>query len=166
MTYEMQGSFPIEGSLSGDFPAKTCPLQENELAWMEREAASTGKSSGSLTKRKSSGSYLKMYQVCSPASEEPIWEQLLERWPTGGIVSDGVCLMLNTSEFPKGGGVSSSLRDVLETQGVLPKYYLSAKACEGILRRAERRGKKLPEPLDRALRNQSDSTSHITEMGE
>jgi len=62
--------------------------------------------------------------------------------------------MHSTSEFPKDGGVSSSLRNVLETQPVLPKFYLSARACEGILRRAERRGKTLPEALDKALRNQ------------
>jgi hypothetical protein len=34
------------------------------------------------------------------------------------------------------------------------KYYLSAKACEGILRRAERRGKQLPEMLRIALEQQ------------
>lgn len=36
-----------------------------------------------------------------------------------------------------------------------PKYYLSAKACQGILNRAERRGKKLPEQLETALRAQA-----------
>jgi hypothetical protein len=46
--------------------------------------------------------------------------------------------MLSTSEFPKGEGVSSSLADVLETDSVQQKYYLSPKACEGILRRANR----------------------------
>ena len=35
-----------------------------------------------------------------------------------------------------------------------PKYFLSAKACQGILNRAERRGKKLPEELEMALRVQ------------
>ncbi len=35
------------------------------------------------------------------------------------------------------------------------KYFLSAKACQGILRRAERRGKELPEPLKLALIRQS-----------
>ena len=34
------------------------------------------------------------------------------------------------------------------------KYYLSAKACEGILRRAERRGKELPPILKEALKQQ------------
>jgi hypothetical protein len=58
--------------------------------------------------------------------------------------------MLNTSEFPSDGAVSSSLADVLETSAQ-QKYYLSQKACEGILRRASKRGKKLPEALEKAL---------------
>lgn len=36
-----------------------------------------------------------------------------------------------------------------------PKYSLSAKACQGILNRAERRGKVLPPQLEAALRAQS-----------
>jgi hypothetical protein len=35
------------------------------------------------------------------------------------------------------------------------KYWLSPKACQGILRRAENRGKKLPELLGKTLREQS-----------
>jgi hypothetical protein len=31
------------------------------------------------------------------------------------------------------------------------RYYLSAKACQGILNRAKKRGKKLPEMLEEAL---------------
>jgi hypothetical protein len=45
------------------------------------------------------------------------------------------------------------LSDVLEETGsVPPRFFLSPTACAGILRRAEKRGKKLPEALDRALR--------------
>lgn len=40
-----------------------------------------------------------------------------------------------------------------------PKYYLSAKACAGILRRAERRGKELEEPLKQVLIRQSQGAS-------
>jgi len=36
-----------------------------------------------------------------------------------------------------------------------PKYYLSPKACQGILRRAQERGKKLPDVLRIALENQA-----------
>ena len=45
-----------------------------------------------------------------------------------------------------------SLSDVLEEIGsVPPRYFLSAKACAGILRRAERRGKALPVDIFAAL---------------
>ena len=61
------------------------------------------------------------------------------------------CWTLNGSEFPKE-GVESSLSDVLETKGDhLKKYSLSAKAAQGILRRATRRGKTLPVQLEEAL---------------
>jgi hypothetical protein len=56
----------------------------------------------------------------------------------------------NTSEYPSAGVESSSLADVLLTQA-LPKYSLSPRACEGILRRATKRGKELPEMLTKAL---------------
>jgi hypothetical protein len=44
-----------------------------------------------------------------------------------------------------------SLSDVLETQPLPQRFSLSAKACAGILRRAERRGKALPPMLKQAL---------------
>jgi hypothetical protein len=47
------------------------------------------------------------------------------------------------------------LSDILEASPD-PKYLLSPKACSGILRRAERRGKALPEPLEAALRARAD----------
>ena len=37
------------------------------------------------------------------------------------------------------------------------EHNLSAKACQGILNRAERRGKKLPEMLEAALIRQSQT---------
>jgi hypothetical protein len=40
--------------------------------------------------------------------------------------------------------------EVLETE-VSPRYLLSPKACEGIMRRATRRGKTLPPALEKAL---------------
>jgi len=51
-------------------------------------------------------------------------------------------------------GVSvSHLSQILE-EDVLPKYYLSARACQGILNRADKRGKPLPEILREALEEQ------------
>jgi hypothetical protein len=45
--------------------------------------------------------------------------------------------------FPNDDAVSS-LSDILETGDVPQRYFLSPKACSGILRRAEKRGKELP----------------------
>jgi hypothetical protein len=57
---------------------------------------------------------------------------------------------LNTSEWPSDADVCL-LSDTLETGDVPQRFYLSAKACQGILRRAEKRNKTLSEPLQRAL---------------
>jgi len=59
-------------------------------------------------------------------------------------------LTLSISEFRSGGAVSS-LSDILETGDLPQRYFLSPKACAGILRRAERRGKELPSQLQAAL---------------
>ncbi|AOJ53888.1 hypothetical protein AQ475_24090 [Burkholderia thailandensis] len=58
----------------------------------------------------------------------------------------------------------SSLSDILETGDVPQRFFLSAKACSGILRRAAKRGKELPPPLARALKAVADSepTSSVT----
>jgi hypothetical protein len=55
------------------------------------------------------------------------------------------------------------LADVLE-DSAQQKYYLSQKACEGILRRASKRGKKLPEALEKALQQQAGSTSEVEKI--
>ena len=60
--------------------------------------------------------------------------------------------MRSFGECPRD-GVESHLSQILEDTPH-PKYYLSAKACRGILRRAERRGKALPETLRTALESQ------------
>ena len=79
-----------------------------------------------------------------------------------GISTPTGCWTLNGAEHTgipmpsRSAGVESSLlvaslSEVLET-GTLPqRYCLSAKACLGILKRAERRGKKLPQMLRDAL---------------
>lgn len=54
--------------------------------------------------------------------------------------------------------VESRLSQIL-TETAHPKYYLSEKACQGILNRANKRGKKLPEILQKALENQATRSS-------
>ena len=66
----------------------------------------------------------------------------------------GFCLTLNLSERPR---VANPilLSEVLEEEADA-KYELSAKACAGILNRANRRGKQLPDILREALERQID----------
>lgn len=69
-------------------------------------------------------------------------------WETATVLPGG-CSTHNTSESLRDADVSS-LSEVLEMSAP-EKYSLSAKACRGILRRAEKRGKVLPDMLREAL---------------
>ena len=61
--------------------------------------------------------------------------------------------MLSFGEFPSE-EIVSTLSQILE-ETVPQKYYLSQRACQGILKRALGRGKTLPETLRIALENQA-----------
>ena len=82
------------------------------------------------------------------------------KWEDDGALR-GECSTRNTGESPNV-AVESRLSQILE---VTPhgKYCLSAKACQGILRRAERRGKDLPPVLKAVLLTQSESGEDATE---
>ena len=72
----------------------------------------------------------------------------------GGITQlRGEHSMLSIGEFPKEENVST-LSQILQ-ENVPQKYFLSPKACLGILRRASNRGKPLPDVLRIALERQS-----------
>src|SRR3990167_4054063 len=86
-----------------------------------------------------------------------ISEQSSIHWPNAGqwTLHGGLSIPSTGSLSEDVGCLSSpvshpSLSDILESD-VLPKYYLSPRAAAGILRRAERRGKTLPQPLMEAL---------------
>ena len=141
--------------LQEDFPAKTSVSLARGLVLLAKEAGYSGKLQDLWKKLKANTSSSKTYLGSLQVTKEEILESSSERWPTSGILLGGACLMLNTSEYPREGVVSSSLADVLVTHQVLPKYYLSPKACEGILRRAKRRDKTLPPVLQEALVRQA-----------
>lgn len=150
MILSEQDLHQAEVLLQEDFPAKTSALLAKELVLLANEAGYSGKLQELWSKRKLSMSSSKTSLVCFPVTEEKILESSSERWPTSGILSAGGCLMLNTLAYPSEGNVSSSLADVLLEQAP-EKYSLSPKACEGIIRRSEGRGKKLPDQLHEAL---------------
>ena len=151
MTLEMELS-------QEDFPVKTYLWLENALVYLAKEAGYSGKLLDLWKKRKANFSSSKMCLVFYPLTKEKILESLSERWATSGILAPGGCLTLSTLEYPSEGKEYSSLADVLLTQEVLPKFFLSPKACEGILRRANRRGKTLPLALQEALVKQVSQT--------
>ena len=78
-------------------------------------------------------------------------------WQNSGMGSPTGFLTLNIYEHNgfqeqsrKCEGVSS-LSDILETGEIQRRFYLTEKHCHGILRRAGRKGKKIPEQLRIAL---------------
>jgi len=91
-------------------------------------------------------------------------------WQNSGMGSPTEFWTLNTCEHNGLDGLSlsddgvCSLSDILETGDVPQRYYLSAKACLGILRRAEKRGKALPPLLARALKVVAGSAPISTAM--
>ena len=70
-------------------------------------------------------------------------------WSVMDGVSPGGSTTLNTGNFPSV-VKESTLSQILQAN-VPEKYFLSAKACAGLLRRAEKRGKELPGMLREAL---------------
>ena len=71
------------------------------------------------------------------------------------VTLPGGCWTLNFSECPSA-AVASSLSQILQKEDDVPKkYYLSRKACRGILRRARLRKKGLPPELRRVLVTQA-----------
>jgi len=106
----------------------------------------------------------KMSLVSCHLTEEKILVPSSERWGSWGMSGHTECWTLNGSEWPKDAGVCS-LSHILE-KGTLPqRFYLSPKACAGILRRAEKRGKELPPMLKQALElvQQSPSAKEVEE---
>jgi hypothetical protein len=130
--------------------ASLSPSPVSERDWMIGVATSPSSLLGLLA---DSGPYGWCGRT-SPASCRSTTDGRLEPfsgcWSNSGMGSPTEFLTLNISEYPSD-GVASSLSDILETGELPQRYYLSATACQGILRRAEKRGKELPEALRSAL---------------
>jgi len=130
-------------------PARITALQESAAAWLATVALSGGECTGSLLSAAPHGLSGKMYLGSCPATEDVTSLRSLPALLNSGMASPGLLLTLNTSEW-RNDGDACSLSDILE-ESPSPKYLLSARACTGILRRAKKRGKKLPPALAHAL---------------
>lgn len=62
----------------------------------------------------------------------------------------GAPMMLNIGPGPHSAESASTLSQILQ-ENAPERYFLSAKACQGILNRAKKRGKELPQMLKEAL---------------
>src|SRR3990172_3613533 len=133
-----------------DSPARMSPLQESGRALLESEADYGSSLQELLTNLSRSGLLSRMSPVFYPATKENILPSSFNGWRNAGMALPGGCLTLSISEFPNDADVCS-LSEVLETEAP-QKYYLSPRAAHGIIRRAEKRGKKLPTHLEQTLR--------------
>lgn len=144
--------------LLAEHPANPSALQVSEREWQTSVATWRSNFAALLGALAPSGWFGKTSPVCSAWTGGELLPPSSEGWQTAGMVSPTECWTLSLSEWTDLDGLSlnddgvCSLSDILETGDVPPQYYLSAKACRGILRRAEKRGKDLPPLLARALK--------------
>lgn len=156
---------------SEEHPAKHSALQDSAADYQTRAVTCRSHTANSQTRSTQNGLSGRTCRASLAAKTTPLaafWQDFAERmnpsyaaehgrvqaWYLGrNEPRHGAFSMLNTSEWPNDADVSlCSLSEVLETGPLQQHYFLSAKACTGILRRAAKRGKKLPEPLARALK--------------
>ena len=144
--------------LSEEPRANPSQSQDCEADWLTRVATWPSDSSSLLLSCSPNGSFGKTCRASSVAAKGGILEPSSGRWQNLGMGSPTAFLTLNGLESPSAVAVCS-LSATLETGDVPQRYYLSAKACSGILRRAERRGKELPAQLRQALQAAAEASS-------
>jgi hypothetical protein len=137
-------------------PASPTRSQDFEAAWLTLVATSCLSSAHLLNASAPAGWYGRTSPASCHLAADGILVPSSRCWQNSGMGSPTAFLTLSTLEFHSA-AVASSLSDILEIGAVPPQYYLSATACRGILRRAEKRGKTLPGQLLRALVAVADS---------
>jgi hypothetical protein len=131
-------------------PANLSASPDCELEWLIRAGTSPSHSFPSAIEFGRNGLSGKMSQGFCLVTEGGILAPSSGRWLSSGMGSPTAFLTRNISESPSVAAVFS-LSQTLEIGDVPRRFYLSPKACAGILRRAERRGKALPPALAEAL---------------
>jgi hypothetical protein len=159
---EAQNSLELTSSAE-DSPARISAWPETVLDWMASGAGSGTSSVASLVRSLPVGFLSKTSLAFYPATTDETWGSSFKGWRNSGTGGPTGCLTLDTSEFPSDAG-ECSLSDILETPGPhLERYFLSVRACRGILRRAEKRGRELPPSLKSALEHRATATETATE---
>jgi len=143
--------------LSEEPPANPSALRGSAKGLPTPEATSCLRFLQSLNVTGLDGLSGKTYPVSCHRTEDGILAPSSGRWGNSGMGGPTESWTHNFSEWPKDAAVCS-LSDTLETGSVPPRFFLSAKACAGILRRAEKRGKALPPALRDALQAVANQT--------
>ena len=146
-------------------PARGIAWLESVLEWLTSEADSGARSNASSLSLLPVGFLERTSPASCPLTVDGIGPPSSETWQNWGMGSPTGFWTLSGSEFPKDAAVCS-LSDVLETGDVPQKYFLSPKACRGILRRAETRGKELPPALQQALTQAATTDRMTTKTGD
>ena len=135
---------------SEEHPASHSASPDSERDWLIRVATSCLPILRLLTDIGPSGWFGRTSPASCHLTEGGILEPCSEGWQNSGMGSPTEFLTLSTSEWPSDAAVCS-LSQILETGDVPQRFYLSPRACAGILRRAAKRGKELPPALRAAL---------------
>lgn len=146
-------------SLSEEARAKRSAWQGEGLASWTREVSSCLSSSAVLEKLSPAGSSGRTSpEFCHRTKGEPLAPSS-GSWKTAGTLYRGECWTLSSSEYPSDAAVCF-LSGIL-CPDAPQEYFLSPTACEGIIRRVERRGRSLPPTLRGALEAAIRSNSAI-----
>ena len=137
--------------LSEAHPASHSASQDCEADWQTRVATWPSDSLNLLASCGPSGWYGRTSPESCHLGTDGTLAPSSGRWQNSGMGSPTAFLTLSGLESPSAVAVCS-LSQTLEIGDVPQRYFLSAKACSGILRRAERRGKELPLQLHAALK--------------
>ena len=137
--------------LSAEAPAKGSQSPDSERDCKTIDLVLHSLMSKLLRQSSQDGSFSKMSPQFCPVTTGMMSSNSSPRLMNAGIVYRGRFWTHNTFPWRKGGGVSS-LADILEDGDVPQKYFLSSRACNGILRRADKRGKEIPPALRQALK--------------
>src|SRR3990167_2599512 len=152
-------------SSSAGLPARVSALPACEKDWLILVATSCSPTSLLQTAISPNGWSGKMSPAFCRVEADGSWAPSSGRWGRSGMGGPTEPWTLNTSEFPSDAAVCL-LSGILETGVVPQRFFLSAIACRGILRRAEKRGKALPPQLAHALRAAADLEPTLTVTGD
>jgi hypothetical protein len=131
-------------------PARTFPWQASGPVYPASAAVYGLNSDGLCPNCGHAGWSLRMFQDCSTVIAGATSVSFSGVWPTSGMGGPTGFWTRAGSERPNV-VVESSLSAVLETSAVPQRYWVSAKAAAGILRRSIKRKKVLPRKLEQAL---------------